>query len=46
MEDNIEVHRPEKILGFASPVCIDIMNTAMQFFADGTFDIIDNTFFF
>ena len=46
MEDNIEEHRPEKVLGFASPECIDIMKTATQFFADGTFDIMDKTLFF
>ena len=46
LEDNLEEHRPEKILGFASPNCIEIMKTATQMFADGTFEICDNSLFF
>ena len=46
MEEQIEAHRPEKILGFASPEGITIMKSATQLFADGTFQVCDSTLFF
>ena len=46
MEENIETHRPEMILGFASPDGIDIMLNATQFFADGTFQVCNSTLFY
>ena len=46
MEENIETHRPEMILGFASPAGLDIMRTATQFFGDGTFQVCSSTLFY
>ena len=45
MEEHLEDHRLEKILGFASPQGITIMKTAVQMFADGTFEICETTLF-
>ena len=46
MDERIEEHRPEKIIGFASPEGIAIMQSAEQMFADGTFQVFESTMFF
>ena len=46
MDEHIEEHRPERIIGFASPEGINIMQTAEQMFADGTFAVCDSTLFY
>ena len=46
LDVNIEEHRPEKILGFASPEGIDIMKDCTQMYGDGTFAVVEKTLFF
>ena len=46
LEVNAEEHRPEKLLGFASPESINIMKSCTQMFADGTFSVVEKTPFF
>ena len=45
MEEEIEDHRPEKILCFASQEGIRLMKSATQFFIDGNFEVVEATLF-